>query len=269
MKNISFSEIKVYDECPWKHKLLYKDKVVKQKKTQYLAFGLAFHSTIEEIHRNPECDPAAYFEKRLVEEFLLIIDDTVFKKKTREKEYEEMLEQGKSLVVLIIPALKDKFGDYEFIGCEEKLEIPMTSLEASQDFQFKGYIDFIIRLPNKKIAIIDFKTSSIGWSAQQKTDKVTTYQLTLYKHFYCEKYSIDPKDVEVHFAIIKRTGKKENFDVFEVSCGPKKISNSIKFLRNKAKLIDKKVVIKNYSSCHKKSGFFTNTCDFYKTEHCR
>ena len=269
MKNISFSEVKIYEECPWKHKLLYRDKVVKQKKTQYLAFGLAFHATIEELHKNPECVPVLFFEERLIAEFLLIVEEEVFRKKTRQQEYDEMLGQGKQLVVLIIPALKEKFPEYQFIDSEEKLEILLTSIEASQPFQFKGYIDFIIKLPSGRTIIIDFKTSSLGWTAQEKTNKITTYQLTLYKHFYCEKYSINPKEVEVYFAIIKRTGKKEHFDIFEVGCGTKKVSNCIEFLKGKVKLIDKKVLIKKYDSCHKKTGFFINTCDFYKTEHCR
>ena len=267
MKNISYSEVKVYDECPWKHKILYKDKFQK-KKTQYLAFGLAFHSTIEEIHKNSECEPVSFFEKRLVEEFLLISDETVFKKKTREQEFSEMLQQGKRLVLEIIPELNKHFPNYKFIACEEKLEIPL-SLELSEPYQFKGYIDFILEMEDGTIAIVDFKTSSGGWAPQQKTDKLTTYQLVLYKKFYCEKYNLDPKNVVIYFAIIKRAVKKDSFDIFEVGCGPKKISNCIEFLDEKLKMIDKKILFKNYKSCHKKVGFFTNECEFYKTEYCQ
>lgn len=33
---------------------------------------------------------------------------------------------------------------------------------------------------------------------------------------------IDPKDIETHFALIKRTAKKNRVEFFRVSSGPKK-----------------------------------------------
>jgi hypothetical protein len=89
---------------------------------------------------------------------------------------------------------------------------------------------------------------------------MTTYQLTLYKKFFCEKHDVDPKMVETYFGLLKRTAKKDNVEIFRVTSGPKKTTNATKVLTDACNLINKGVTIKNRSSCSK--------CPFNNTEHC-
>ena len=87
-----------------------------------------------------------------------------------------------------------------------------------------------------------------------------TYQLTLYKKFFCQKHNIDPKLVETHFALLKRTAKKDNVEIFRVTSGPKKTGNATDLLHKALINIDRKMYIKNRLSC--------KGCDFYKTKLC-
>ena len=87
-----------------------------------------------------------------------------------------------------------------------------------------------------------------------------TYQLTFYKHFWAKKHNVDPKMVETHFALLKRTAKKDNVEIFRVTSGPKKTSNATDLLHKALINIDRKLYIKNRLSC--------KGCEFYKTEHC-
>ena len=48
-KHISYSEIKVWDECPYKHKLVYIDEVKKFLGNEHTAFGTAVHEVCEKI----------------------------------------------------------------------------------------------------------------------------------------------------------------------------------------------------------------------------
>ena len=47
MKHISYSELKTWAECAWKHKLIYIDKVNKFVGNEYTAFGRALHLLCE------------------------------------------------------------------------------------------------------------------------------------------------------------------------------------------------------------------------------
>ena len=51
-------------------------------------------------------------------------------------------------------------------------------------------------------SIIDWKSCSWGWDREKRNSKLITYQLTLYKKFFCQKHNIDPKIVETHFALL-------------------------------------------------------------------
>ena len=58
---------------------------------------------------------------------------------------------------------------------------------------------------DEKIHLIDWKTCSWGWRREKKSDKTLAYQLVFYKHFYAQKYEVDPKHIECHFVLLKRT----------------------------------------------------------------
>ena len=45
--HISYSELKLWAECAWKHKLVYKDKIKKFVGNEYTAFGRALHLLCE------------------------------------------------------------------------------------------------------------------------------------------------------------------------------------------------------------------------------
>ena len=96
---------------------------------------------------------------------------------------------------------------------------------------------------------------------KRKSDSMTTYQLTLYKKFFCEKHGIDPKEVETYFGLLKRTAKKDNVEIFRVTSGPRKVDNATTLLTNALTHITKQNHVRDRRSCQ--------GCEFYKTEHCK
>ena len=119
----------------------------------------------------------------------------------------------------------------------------------------------VIKTPDEKIHIIDWKTCSWGWNAQRRADPMTTYQLTYYKHFYAQKFNVDPSMIETHFALLKRTAKKDLVEIFRVTSGQKKTENALNLLNKALYNINKGMFIKNRLSC--------SNCDFYKTRYCK
>ena len=75
--------------------------------------------------------------------------------------------------------------------------------------------------------------------------------------------NIDPKNVETHFALLKRTVAKDPVEFFRVTSGPKKTENALKVLNKAIYNIKNERYIKNRLSCTSGYG-----CKFYKTEHC-
>ena len=55
-----------------------------------------------------------------------------------------------------------------------------------EKYNFKGFIDLVLQTDDGKYHIIDWKTCSWGWKSEKKSDRLTTYQLTLYKKFFCQ-----------------------------------------------------------------------------------
>ena len=167
----------------------------------------------------------------------------------------EMVPQGVALLPEIEPALDQYFKSYEIVSSEEQLMVPI-----SEDINFKGFIDAVVKTPDGKYHIVDWKTTSWGWNSRRRSDPIVTYQLTLYKYFFCEKHGIDPESVETHFALLKRTANKNRVEFFRISSGAKKTENALKLLHMALYNIDKKRYLKKRSNCFK--------CPFNMTAEC-
>ena len=173
-----------------------------------------------------------------------------------------MRHQGKHLIQFILPALKNNFGKFKLISVEENL---YENIEGKIEKKFKGFVDLVIYTPDtKKFHVIDWKTCSWGWDSRKKTDKMITYQLSLYKYFWAKKHNKNLKDITTHFALLKRTAKKNNVEIFKVTNGEKKIDNALKLLNKAVYNINKSNHVKNRISCYGKYG----VCEYYKTKHC-
>ena len=261
MSHISYSEFKIWTECPHKHKLMYKDGLKGFLGNEYTAFGTAIHSTCEKtLQLKNNLNSGNHFQLEFFKELEKLIVKGV---KTNKKLLEDMSKQGKTLAPLSYPALQEHFEEFEVISTEEQLYEPIDEVLDSK-YSFKGFIDVVLQTSDGKYHIIDWKTCSWGWDAKKKNDALVTYQLTLYKHYFAKKHNIDPKNIETHFALLKRTAKKDNIEVFRVTSGKKKTENALNYLKKALHNIDNSVCPKNRLSCKNNFG----TCEFYNTEHC-
>lgn len=254
MSHISYSELKDWAFCPFYHKLTRVDKIDGFKGNAYTAFGSAIHSVCEKKLLHEEVDDDFFVQE--FEKNIKSLDDDI---EINEKLVSDMVGQGKEILPEIEDALADYFDEFEVMA----VEMPLMETIENDDKLFKGYIDAVVATPDGKVHIFDWKTCSWGWDTKKKSDKLVTYQLTLYKHFFCQKMGVDPKDVETHFALLKRTAKKNRVEFFRVTSGTKKTENALKLLRTALYNIKNERHIKNRLSCTGGYG-----CKFYRTEHC-
>ena len=213
MSHISFSELKEWTTCPWKHKLNYIDKIKQFKGNEYTAFGTSLHTVCENLVKGDikDYNPNDHFQEEFLKnlkELKILIPDMEFNSKL----VNDMRSQGDYIIQFILPSLKKYFGKFELVQVEEKLYEPILN----QNQNFKGFIDLVVYTPDdQKYHVIDWKTCSWGWDNRKKTEKMITYQLTLYKHFWCKKHNKDYGEVLTHFALLKRTAKKKNVEILK------------------------------------------------------
>ncbi len=255
MPHISYSELKDWNFCSYYHKLTRVEGIDGFKGNEYTAFGSAMHSVCEKKLLQEDVNDD-FFIKELKKNISELDDDMEINKRL----VLDMMGQGKRIIPEIEESISDYFDEYEVLAVEMPL---MEDIEGHDDYKFKGFIDAVIATPDGKVHIFDWKTCSWGWNAQKKSDRIVTYQLTLYKKYFCQKMNIDPKDVETHFALLKRTAKNNHIEFFRVTSGKKKTENALKLLEKALYNIKNKRYIKNRLSCTSGYG-----CKFYKTKHC-
>lgn len=235
-EHISYSELKDYYFCPFLHKLKWIDKAMQFFGNEYTITGTAVHATCElMLNEEKEWGEGFIFSKeKYVEHYT-----QEFKKEMREfladpeksaglnrQNTMKVYEQCLGLFDGILEKLHQEFGNYKLVECEHQLYQPIIG----HDYNFKGFIDLILELEDGSRVIIDWKTASWGWDVSKKTSKEITYQLTLYKYFYCQEQSFDPSKIKTFFALLKRTAKKDKVELVPVTSGERKMNNAFDWL---------------------------------------
>lgn len=275
-KHISYSEWKNWHICPHYHKLTYIDKVTQFQGNIFTAFGKALHTVCELTLTSPEKYRGSGTIEALVKEQFLkelkALPEDEQQRAKRDFKLKEWLVSGIEIIPDLYRCLTEKFGklgeDWEVLAAEEQLYEPITEFTEAEK-NFKGFIDLVVMSKkDKKVHLIDWKTCSWGWKREKKSDTILSYQLVYYKHFWSRKYDVDPKDVDCHFVLLKRTakaGKKAEF--VRVTAAKKRTTDALNTLTKALHNINKKNYIKNRTACTDCKDRF-GTCEFYQTEHC-
>ena len=247
----------MWNECPHKHKLVYIDKLPYFSGNEFTAFGTAIHEVCEKKIPDNSVDAYQIFQESFLRELKKLKEEGHDIDKTL---IQEMRKQAEPICNNVLKELNKYFEKYKVFSIEEAL---MENIDEFNSYgkKFKGFIVLVIKTPDDKYHIIDWKTCSWGWNMSKKTDKMVNYQLTMYKHFFSKKHNIPTKNIETYFALLKRTAKKDNVEIFKVTSGEKKTNNCLSLLEKSVINIEKGISIKNRLSC--------KYCKFYKTENCK
>lgn len=256
--HISFSEVKQWSECSYRHKLQHIDKINLDKPGPALSFGTAVHAACEDFLETRQMKPeiAITSLKKAWDE---AEDKTVFSQSALQQAEVDATE-----ILAEIPDFMDKtFPNWEFHTAEEQL---YEAIDGHDDVKFKGFIDGVLTCDGKRGEklhwIIDWKTSNRGWLKDKRQDFMTRAQVVLYKNFWQQKNSsVDIKDLRCGFVILKRSAKKTNHCEFlSISAGPITIKKSLKVVNNMITSVKRGIYLKNKNSC--------KYCVYLNTPHC-
>ena len=199
-EHISYSELKDWAHCPHYHKKAWIEKVAPFEGNEYTAFGSAIHDVCEKKLLKEDINPTQLFQLGFAKRIQELLEKNIEFNPTN---VQQMKKAGPEILAEVDDALKEYFGDYEVFSSEEMLYVPIENFNIF----FKGFVDAVVKVGDT-YHLFDWKTCSWGWDSRKKAEKLVTYQLTLYKHFFCQKHKIDPENVETHFRFAKAYGQK-------------------------------------------------------------
>ena len=266
-QHVSFSEIKCWKECSYRHKLIHIDKLNVFKPSPYLDFGTAVHEGCESLLETKTVD-----RLKILKDVTNAWEEHGFGEPEwyepmpgwyKHVPVEEWCQWAENMWDDVPPFLDETFPGWETVAAEEALYEGIDGC----DIKFKGFIDAIIKVPKTRgeghlYWILDWKTAqSYGWRRDKKQDILMTTQLILYKHFWAKKHDVPLKDIRCGFVLLKRGGKPGKIcELVKVSVGPKSLERAIKIMTGMIKTVRSGMSIKNRMSC--------TYCDFYQTKHC-
>ena len=213
-KSISYSQMSMFNECPKKWSLQYREGHKQFTSSIHTVFGTALHETLQHYltvmyeqsgAAADRLNTSEFLEEKLREEYKAQYKANNNQHFVSPDELREFYEDG---VAIIREFSKDKtkyFGKrgWHLVGCE--VPIIVTPNPKLQNVMFQGYLDVVLyHEPTNKIKIIDIKTSRQGWGKKEKSDENKQLQLITYKKYFSELYNFPIENIEIEFMIVKR-----------------------------------------------------------------
>jgi len=261
--HVSYSEMSDWMTCSYRHLLKHVKKIDLDKRGTATIIGTAFHSCVEARANGKEPDRVEIL--RVVKQELERVTDP----KEREKfDPEANVERAILMSVEAMGFLNAKFPEWKLHKTEDNLyEAIILDVAQHADTAFKGFIDLIIEVPDKKHGtifwVIDWKTASRPWDKRKLMDPKVTYQLSLYKNFWSAKANIPHDRIKCAYIIAVKSAKAGKLCSFiPVSVGPTTSKRTLTVLNNFVGSVKRGMAIKN------KSEWNCKYCEYKKTEWC-
>ena len=213
-KNISYSQLSMFTQCPKKWALQYRDGHKISEQSIHMTFGTALHEVLQHYLDVMYGKSGAEADRINIEEYW---EDTLrscyaedYKRNKNQhfsspEELREFFDDG----LAILQYFKKKKGGYFskkgwwLVGCEIPIVIA-PNLRINR-VKYMGYLDVVLyHEPSNTFKIIDIKTSTKGWNKYTKKDESKQFQLILYKHFFSKQYNIPIENIDIEFFIVRR-----------------------------------------------------------------
>jgi hypothetical protein len=282
-KSISYSQMSMFNECPKKWSLQYREGHKSFTSSIHTVFGTALHETLQHYltvmyeqsgAAADRLNTSEMLEENLREEYKKQYKANNNQHFVTPDELREFYEDG---VEIIREFSKDKtryFGKrgWHLVGCE--VPIILTPHSKYQNVMFQGYLDVVLyHEPTNKIKIIDIKTSRQGWGKKEKSDENKQAQLVIYKKYFSELYNVPIENIEIEFMIVKRKIFESDIYVikrvqqFKPASGKVKLNKVTKSIES---FIERAFDRNGYKEVDHQPKLNGNCkwCPFYKTHLC-
>ena len=286
-KNISYTQLSAWSECPHKWKMMYIEKM-KQPPSIHLSFGTAMHETLQEymeLMYNKGQQHADNFDahRDFQERFMRLYKEDSEKKGENFATKEELVEftnDGLNIIDFFLRHRQEHFQKHgwKLLGIE--MPILIAPHENYPNVKLMGKLDLVMfDETTHRVVIWDIKTSTRGWTKWDKANKLKTSQMVIYKKYFAEQYNVPVDNIDVRYFIVKRkvpdnpkyAVMKSRIQKFEPSSGK---TTQNKMVKNVRAFIEDVFVkgshIYNTDKVYEKlaSKKSCRWCPFLNTEHC-
>jgi RecB family exonuclease len=213
-KLVSYSQLSMFNECPKKWSLQYKEGHKQFTSSIHTVFGTALHEVLQAYLTTMYEKSGAEADRLNTSEMLEDALREEYKKqyKANNKQHfvkpEELSEFYEDGVSIIREFSKDKAKYFSKRGWHlVGVELPLALHPHAKLYNvlFQGYLDLVMyHEPTNRIKIIDIKTSKSGWGKREKSDEQKQFQLILYKKYFSEIYNFPVENIDIEFMIVKR-----------------------------------------------------------------
>jgi len=272
--HVSYSEVRNWKECPFRHKLLYIDKIDTFEDSPYLDYGTIVHNACEHFLKTRELiidetvrDLRAAWEEKGFDSPEFIQKQTARADsqgwKYRHNKIDDWCDWATNCLNDLPEFMEKEFPGWETVAAEYPL---MEQVYRDDTMKFKGFIDAIIKVKDKrgnlKCFVIDWKTAGArGWNRDKQSSFLTLAQIALYKNYWSRKLNVDPKDIHCGFVLLKRGAKPgKTCQFLKMSVGPKTSAKADKLVSNMISTVRRQFFPKNREAC--------KFCDFKNTTYC-
>lgn len=212
-KVISYTQYSMFLKCPKQWELAYIKKLKPKDSSIHLVYGTAIHSVVQEwltiaftksVKASDEYDMASALRTNIAEEY---------------KKAKEAFGEHFSTPAQLAEFYQDGITTLEWLRKKRRvyfsskgvelagIEIPLSLNPVSSHPKVKltAFIDVVLFDKRDGVfTIYDVKTSTRGWSADDKVDKTKTDQVLLYKKYFSKLYNVEEDKIKVEFIILRR-----------------------------------------------------------------
>jgi len=211
-KNISYTQLSAWMECPHRWKEMYIDKI-KTPPNIYFSFGTAMHETLQEYmelmynkgqQHADQFDAYADFQERFMNEYKADTEK-LGKQVTTQKILIEFMNDGLNIIDFFLRHRQEHFQKHgwKLLGIE--MPILVAPHEDYPNVKMMGKLDLVMFDETMhRVVIWDIKTSTRGWMKHDKENKAKTSQMVIYKKYFAEQYNVPVENIDVRYFIVKR-----------------------------------------------------------------
>lgn len=241
-KQISYSQFSIFNQCPHRWALLYRDGHYVSESSIHTTFGTAIHTVIQRYLTEfytvsgaaaDRLDLEEIFEDELKTQYRKDYEKNGKKHFSNPDELREFFDDGVQILNYLKKNKRKYFDqrDVHLVGIE--IPVVITPNPKYKNVIYKGYLDIVLYYEKlNKIKIIDIKTSKSGWRDYEKKDDIKTSQLILYKKFLSDLFNFPIENISIEYFITKRKVYDhpdfpiKRFQIFEPSNGKNSISKA-------------------------------------------
>lgn len=238
---ISYSQMSKWINCSEFHRITHVDKLFKEPTNYHLAFGSSIHTLSENILGTLTQDPRPTFND--YHNFFLETYNQELQKLPEPVEDDILRDHIRSSKIMIQQyekLLTDTIGEFEVVFVEKEINHEMKT-DKDFEFDFIGYIDFVLKDKQGNIYICDLKTAKRPWGWKKRRDKKYINQLIAYKFFYEKEFKVGYENIKTMYAFLY---PDKDMEVLFIDSTTEKIEEMLEDMR---RMVLNAWVIKNYA----------------------